>query len=222
MFPLDTRYPIIKHYIIEILLLVVALLITIVSIAPYLQQDKTLPQTIIPTTSNETIEPSPTTSRITVDLSGAILKPDIYEVTEGARLADVVKLAGGLDTEADTGYIARNFNMAQYVTDQEKIYIPFKKDIQDGRFVESPKLLEYTNTTQTDTSAQPHTSSEATELTISINSATKDELDMLPGVGPTTAQKIIDNRPYAALEELLNKKVVKQSVFDDIQDQISL
>ena len=222
MFLLHTLYPLIKPYIIEIILLVLALLITIYSVISYLSPSQLA--TEADTISVEETIPTETESKknITVDLSGAVLKPDIYEITEGARLADIVKLAGGFDTEADTGYIARNFNMAQYVNDQEKIYIPFKKDIQDGRFVESPKLLEYTNTTQTDTSAQPHTSSEATELTISINSATKDELDMLPGVGPTTAQKIIDNRPYAALEELLNKKVVKQSVFDDIQDQIAI
>lgn len=156
---------------------------------------------------------------ITVDLSGAILKPDIYEVTEGARLADVVKLAGGLDTEADTGYIARNFNMAQYVTDQEKIYIPFKKDILDGRFIESPKLLEYLNQQESNTTEEHQANN---GFSISINTASKEELDMLPGVGPTTAQKIIDNRPYSTMEELLSKKVVKQSVFDDIRDQIAL
>lgn len=220
MFFLHTLYPFIKNYIGEVILLVLAISITGYSIISYVSSNKSVPQVNI--NESEEILPTEKISKknITVDISGAVLKPDIYEVTEGARLAYIVELAGGLDTEADTGYIARNFNLAQYVSDQEKIYIPFKKDIQDGRFIESPKLLEYTN--QQESNTNESTTNETTVLSISINSATKDELDMLPGVGPTTAQKIIDNRPYTTLDELLNKKVVKQSVFDDIQDQISL
>ena len=55
---------------------------------------------------------------------------------------------------------------------------------------------------------------------LDLNSATKDELATLPGVGDVTAQKIIDGRPYRAKNELVSKSVVTQSQYDQIKDQV--
>ena len=55
---------------------------------------------------------------------------------------------------------------------------------------------------------------------IDLNSATKDELATLPGVGDATAQKIVDGRPYRAKNELVSKNVVSQSQYDQIKDQV--
>jgi competence protein ComEA len=55
---------------------------------------------------------------------------------------------------------------------------------------------------------------------IDINAATKDELDTLPGIGAAYAQKIIDNRPYKTKNELVSKKVIPQSTYDKIKDQV--
>jgi competence protein ComEA len=57
---------------------------------------------------------------------------------------------------------------------------------------------------------------------ININSATESELDKLSGVGPVTAQKIIDGRPYSNLSDLVAKKILTQKAFDKIKDQISV
>jgi competence protein ComEA len=57
---------------------------------------------------------------------------------------------------------------------------------------------------------------------INVNTATAKELDVLPGVGPVTAQKIIDNRPYAKLEELKEKKAVNKSTYEKIKDKVTL
>lgn len=209
---------------IEIVLLTAALGITIFTVSPYFQD--TLATTDKPTTievSPQPESPTPVIEILTVDIAGAILKPDIYEVTEGARLADIIKLAGGMASDADSGYISRNFNMARFVTDQEKIYIPSKKDISSGIFKESPKILEYLTDGEAATTPRPEKDPGTSDaLTISINTASKEELDMLPGVGPTTAQKIIDSRPYETLDELVSKKTMKQSVFDDIKTRVSL
>ena len=55
---------------------------------------------------------------------------------------------------------------------------------------------------------------------IDINSATKDQLDALPGIGAAYSQKIIDGRPYNSKRDLLTRKIVPQSTYDGIQDKI--
>ena len=160
-----------------------------------------------------------------IDVSGAVLNPDLYEVTPGARLKDVIDLAGGLSSEADSFFVGRNFNMAKMLKDQEKIYIPFISDTANGIFVEKARMLDYLN--PVDNTAFPSTENLAnktknSEGLISINSASSEELDTLPSIGPSTAQKIIDNRPYSSVDELLSKKVVKSNVFENIKEFIQL
>ncbi|OGY23252.1 MAG: hypothetical protein A2172_02675 [Candidatus Woykebacteria bacterium RBG_13_40_15] len=56
---------------------------------------------------------------------------------------------------------------------------------------------------------------------ININTATEKELDSLPGIGPVRAEKIIENRPYESIEDLLNKKVLGEATFENIKDKIA-
>ena len=140
-------------------------------------------------------------SKLVVDVGGAVIKPGVYELKGGVRVNEALIAAGGLGETADREWVEKNLNLAAKVTDGQKIYIPSKNSNKDGPLYKGPSFV-------TDK--------------ININSASIAELDTLWGVGEATAKKIIDNRPYGAVEELLTKKAVKSNVYEAIKDSVSV
>lgn len=143
-------------------------------------------------------------SNIFVDVEGAVLKPGVYKLTAEARIQDALIAAGGLSQEADREYVAKMINLAAKISDGAKIYVP--------------KVGE--SSTSSIGSAGGVAGSVAG--LININMASQSELESLPGIGPVTATKIIDNRPYSSIDDLLTKKIVGQKVFGEIKEKISV
>ncbi|HEX8932453.1 MAG TPA: ComEA family DNA-binding protein [Patescibacteria group bacterium] len=142
---------------------------------------------------------------LAVDIEGAVMHPGVYKLPSDARVQDVLIAAGGMSSQADRGKIAKTLNLAAKVTDGGKIYIP---------------VVGETNTDLA--AAESNVQGEGTSSTLNINSASLKDLDTLLGIGEVTAQKIISNRPYTAVDEMLAKKVVSQKVFNGIKDKISV
>ncbi len=163
--------------------------------------------------STESVKSAAVISEITVDISGAVNTPGVYSLSEGSRVKDAIETAGGLSDAADTEFVQRSFNLAAKLQDGSKLYIP---EIGESIGSSSTNLG-----IMSSTPLRQGFEGQAGSL-ININSASESELDTLSGVGPVTVGKIIDNRPYNTLEELVSKKAVSRSVFEKIKDQISL
>jgi len=208
-----------KRYLAEIILLIIAVIITISSLVLHIKntQENSGQKIIIDDQSSQILP-----EKIYIDVSGAVKKPNLYQIDFGARIKEVVDKAGGLSDDADVLFFNRNFNLARIVTDQEKIYIPSIAEINSGFFVQNQLALDYISPVANvmDNTAVMNTSIDS--QLISLNFATIEELDQLPGIGQVTANKIIAGRPYVTFEELITKKVVNKGVFEKIKNLISI
>lgn len=156
---------------------------------------------------------------LAVDISGAVALPGLYYLPVGSRVEEALLAAGGLTADADSVWAGKNINRAMKVTDGMKLYIPL--EIETSHNGDSVRRVVNTSHNLDAVVATPGTSSQNGVL-VSINSASQSELESLSGVGPVTAQKIMMNRPYGAIEDLVTKKAVGQSLFEKIRLQISL
>lgn len=159
---------------------------------------------------------------IFVDISGAIEKPDLYELKAGSRLKDLLVEANGLAKSADREFFQRNFNLARVLADQEKVYIPSKEEVKEGLFKESVFVLAGETTSfSANSTGSVAGASEATDL-VNVNTAAKSDLETLPGIGPVTADKIIEGRPYSSIQGLMDEKVVNKGQWEKIKDKITI
>lgn len=148
-------------------------------------------------------------STITIDVGGAVAKPGVYELPGGSRIQDAILAAGGLSDDADGALLERSVNRAEKIKDGGKIFIP--------KLGEKPKTI--SNSVQ---NISAFTAAAGQPVAVSVNSASQSELEALNGIGPKTAEKIIANRPYLSLEELVGKKVLSQSLYDKLKEQLGL
>lgn len=144
--------------------------------------------------------------QLAIDISGAVEKPGVYKLAADARVEDAINAAGGFADQANIVFISKYLNLAKKLTDGMKIYVPFVGE-KDTDLAVSQNVAGV---------------SASNIQIVNINTAPQAELEALPGIGPTSAGKIISNRPYQSIEELLNKKIVGKVVFAKIKDQISI
>jgi len=147
--------------------------------------------------------PTPTPRPVQVYVSGAVTSPDVYELPTESIIKDAIEAAGGATSKADLDRI----NLALPVADGQHIYVP-----QQGE--ESPPVSPPTESSST-------TSGQA-EGKININTASQSEIETLPGIGPSRAQGIIENRPYDSIEEIKKVPGIGEVTFQKIKGLITV
>ena len=180
--------------------------------------------------SNQTNETEKETEEtIVVHISGAVNIEGIVELETGSRIANAIEKAGGVKENADM----TDINLAYPLEDGMKIHIPTKEETEanknnenmiDESYVTSSSggvsSKEDTNSTQG--SSKSTTSNEK----VNINTATQEELDTLPGIGPSIASKIIDyreqNGKFNSIEEIKEVSGIGDAKYEKIKDSITI
>ena len=169
--------------------------------------------------------PTPLTVRIHV--AGAVVHPGVYTVSSSARVVDAVAAAGGATSRADLERI----NLAQTIVDTEQVFVP-SRATRTTKITVAPRLRPSRTSVPvsvaTNPGAMPIIGVPNTTMTplINLNSATSDQLDTLPGVGPSTAKAIISFRnrkgPFGKVEDLLNVPGIGPSKVAALRDQVTV
>lgn len=147
--------------------------------------------------------------RIMVDIKGEVKKPGVYELLEGDRVIDALEKAGGTTEAGTTKYL----NLAQKLSDGMVVYVPTQEEVAEGKV---PLGSNGSNLNQSSSASGK----------ISLNQGTAQDLESLPGIGPSKAQAIIQyreqNGPFKKVEDLLNISGIGPKVFERVKDLVEL
>ena len=153
---------------------------------------------------------------IIVHVSGAVNKEGIVELKNNSRIIDAIDKAGGLKDEADI----TNINLAYIIEDGMKIHIPSKEEKESTIIVESnidSGTVEQSNEIKSNNNKK---------LKININTATKTDLETLPGIGESTALKIIEYRKEKGkcklIEDIKQVNGIGENKFNKIKELITV
>lgn len=146
-------------------------------------------------------------SMVFVHVSGAVKSPGVYQVKTGSRIYQVIDLAGGLTEDADREFL----NMAQTVADGQKITVYTREEVESGNISEgSDSIIENSNRVE--------------NKKININTADKETLMELAGIGEAKADAILAYRmehgKFQTIEDIMEVPGIKSAAFEKIKDSI--
>lgn len=153
-------------------------------------------------------EKTPDGGSVFVYVCGAVQAPGVYELSSEARVYEAIASAGGIREDA----AGEALNQASVVKDGERIYIPTKEELERG--IADGLAPEVTGEDSNN------------EGKININTAQKDELKTLPGIGDAKADSILSyreaNGAFQRTEDLMQVEGIKEGVYNKIKDQITV
>lgn len=152
-------------------------------------------------------------ARVTVHVVGAVRSPGVYQLRKGSRAADAVEAAGGLLGNAAPAAL----NLARVVDDGEQVVVPTADEAAAGGAGAGGAAGGSTGTA----GAPPGAGGK-----VNLNTATAAQLDALPGVGPSTAAKIVADRerngPFRTADDLMRVPGIGAKKFDPLKDLVTV
>ena len=161
---------------------------------------------------NATTEPQNSNQELVVEISGSVEKPGVYKLPINSRIDDLLIISGGLSISADRDWVTKNVNRASKLIDGQKLYIYSQLEVESAKKTGGSLNKKVLGSIA---GSDPASS-------ININTASQKELESLVGIGPVYAQKIIEQRPYSTLEELVSRKIIPQKTYESIKNEISV
>ena len=165
------------------------------------------PLEILPPPPTATSCPTATPQPLQVYVSGAVLAPDVYELPADSRVEDAIEAAGGATDQADLEVV----NLAQPLGDGAQVHVPRLED-----HLPTPPPV------STAVPRAPLSSLTAATAPVDINTATAEELQALPGIGPALCQRIIEGRPYSSIEEITRVDGIGEATFEKLRECITV
>jgi len=175
--------------------------------------------------------PLPTAVPLRIHVTGAVMNPGVYALPRGSIVQDAINAAGGPTERADLS----QRNLAQLLVDGDQVIVPELPPTATPRPPTptlaptitvgpgTPTPTPQPTATEIPTSAA---ASDAPGRLVNINTATLEELDTLPGIGPAIGQRIIDyrttNGPFETKEEIMNVRGIGPVIFEQIKDLITI
>lgn len=151
-------------------------------------------------------------AELVIDVGGAVARPGVYHLPAGARVGDAIAAAGGYGARVDAGRVDRELNLAERLTDGQRVRVPSRDDPA------APS-------TTTGAGSADGAASGSTTTLVDLNRASAGELDALPGIGPVTAAKIIagrEERPYESVDDLVTRKIVGPATLAKFRDRVTV
>lgn len=177
-------------------------------------QTRPAPIEIVPPAPTTTPGPTATPKPISVYINGAVQSPGIYEIPPESRLNLLLEMAGGFTQAA----YEPGVNLALLLQDGQQIYIRSDEEVVANAQTGANVGLESSGTVTESTTGSV--------AKININSANKEELQEIPGVGPSTADKILgyreDNGPFVLIEDIMNVTGIGEAKFNKMKDIITV
>lgn len=165
---------------------------------------------------------------ICVYVCGAVDSPGVYRLSGDVRMTDAIDAAGGMNEDAGAQYL----NLASRVSDGAKIYVPTTEEVEEafaegggGAYsVVTVTADGITSLTDGESGQSPDSGSSDQSGLININTAGKEELMTLPGIGESKAEKIIayrdENGGFSQTEDLMLISGIKEGLFNKVKDYI--
>lgn len=166
---------------------------------------------------------SGSTEHIFVYVCGAVNTPGVYELEAGARLYEAIARAGGVREDG----AEESINQAQAVSDGERLYIPTDEEVRQGLdayLLSGSAGGDAAAGSQSAVPGGPSGSSAGGK--VNINTASREELKTLNGIGDTRAGSIVvyreSNGPFGSIEDLMKVEGIKEGVFNKLKDDITV